>query len=161
MKTKVNLSQTVKVRLTDYGIRVLKMQDEIINNSTFDFFKQRLLATGKEMPILEEKVTPLVVDKDGYTEFELKDLMERFATHLDYKNPPYDSDIVVEEVTNNIVIPDFIAECIEFIRNSTSLRDALQSVLPYESEEVNDWLLSEEHQELFANAWINGYVISD
>lgn len=167
MKTKVNLSQTVKVRLTDYGIRVLKMQDEIINNSTFDFFKQRLLATGKPMPNIEEKVTPLVVDKDGYTAFELKDLMERFATHLDYKNPPYELDILIEDAEESKanVIPKFVAECIEFCNKLMPLHETLNSIYTHEYGDVDGsgavavWLDNDDNMELFVNAWNNGYVI--
>lgn len=80
----INVNETVKVRLTDYGMDII--QEEV------DKLNKVILSEGGE---------PLTVgikpDADGYVKFQLWVLMQTFGNYIRMQGPyPFDLDIVYE-----------------------------------------------------------------
>lgn len=81
MKVTVNMNEWVKVKLTDYGIEVLKKQHKEL---------QRILKTNREF-------TPPETDDGGYVKFQLWDLFERFGSHVGLcKAKCFEFEILIE-----------------------------------------------------------------
>lgn len=72
---KINVNQTVRVKLTEYGV---------------DAFKEYY---GR----FSRQATPLM-DMDGYTTFQLWELMQLYGPHMEMANPkgvPFDTEIFI------------------------------------------------------------------
>lgn len=84
MSFSVNVNQIVKVRLNDIGIKELERQHKQLE---------------ADHPIIGGFKKPKV-DKDGYSKFQLHDLMNRFGhlMQLGFKLP-FDAEVVFEEYT--------------------------------------------------------------
>lgn len=79
---KLNINDTVKVKLTDAGIAILrKNHDEL----------------ARSFPKLGDFKLP-IVDPDGYSSFQLWGLMETFGPymHIGFK-VPFETEIVVND----------------------------------------------------------------
>ena len=79
---KFNINHNVKVKLTSYGVDILKMQhDEIQSMCKSDIGEFKL-----------------VLDKDGYCSMQLWDLMKTFGDYMIMGRPlPFETEIVIEE----------------------------------------------------------------
>lgn len=103
---------------------------------------------------------------------EAIDLLKKEIWIKDKVISPYpkgfsDSDFAVDfDVANHIinqideqpkvVIPKFVAEWIERVRNkSLNLFDAYQSLI--DDDRVKEWFIKPAHFDLFARAWLDGY----
>ena len=77
--TKFNINEYVKVKLKKSGLAELKRQGDELR---------------KTFPKLDEYVPPKI-DKDGYSKFQLHDLMQRLG-HLCTLGfePPFDTEII-------------------------------------------------------------------
>jgi hypothetical protein len=79
-----NINSTVKVRLTDYGKELHKKQWE-------DFWS----SFGK---LDKNPYKPLETDADGYCEFQMWDLMEKFGSHCGVlKEVAFETVILIDE----------------------------------------------------------------
>ena len=84
MDFKVNINERVKVKLTQKGINVLKENHNRMND--------RLIHIGDGG--LGEFV--LETDSEGYTHFQLWDLMSAFGNRLRIgQDPPFETDIII------------------------------------------------------------------
>ncbi|PAD85069.1 hypothetical protein CHH57_01800 [Niallia circulans] len=92
MEFKVNMNEYVKVKLTDYGIKILKEQHETLNEK---------IKTRGGIGIGDFKVD---IDEDGYTKFQLWSLMNHFGhTTTITSDIPFELDIIFvkDELINN------------------------------------------------------------
>ena len=81
---KFNINYSVKVLLTDYGKKIHKQQWEDFWNSI-----------GR---LDENPYTPLKTDADGYVDFQMWDLMEKFGNHCGLcKELAFDTVILIDE----------------------------------------------------------------
>jgi hypothetical protein len=84
MKVKINLNDKVKVKLTDYGIMLLKKRHDELNKKIKD--------SGGKGNTFE-----LILDENGYYETQLWSLMEKFGAHCGLaKENPFEIDIIIE-----------------------------------------------------------------
>jgi hypothetical protein len=79
---KMNINNTVKVKLNNYGLLILKDSWNDLRN---------------DFPKLQEWEPPKT-DSNGYTEFQLWSFMESFGQYMYIGNPntPFEMDILVE-----------------------------------------------------------------
>ncbi|MDT9719140.1 hypothetical protein QVE09_09520 [Paenibacillus sp. ClWae2A] len=83
MDFKTNFNDQVKVKLTSYGKQLLKDQREELN-------RYILSRGGKGVGPYVEKV-----DSDGYTRFQIWDLMQRLGPYMTIGNPePIEGDMI-------------------------------------------------------------------
>ena len=82
----INLNDIVSVKLTDYGLEILKKAHE-------DFMKQY---SNVRIGEFEKPKT----DKDGYTSFQLYELMNIFGPYLSAgtQELPFETDILIPSV---------------------------------------------------------------
>ena len=79
-----NINETVKVRLTKYGKELHKQQWEDFWNS---------VGRLKEFPY-----TPPIEDENGYVQFQMWDLMEKFGNHCGLcKELAFETVILIDE----------------------------------------------------------------
>ena len=79
-----NINYTVKVRLTKFGKELHKKRWEDFWNS---------VGRLNEFPY-----TPPKIDPDGYVEFQMWDLMEKFGSYCVLGcEPPFDTVILIDE----------------------------------------------------------------
>ena len=79
-----NINSTVKVRLTKYG-------EELHKKDWEDFWS----SMGR---LSEYPYTPYTPDADGYVEFQMWDLMEKFGKHCGWGGDlPFDTVILIED----------------------------------------------------------------
>lgn len=84
MNYKVNINEEVKVKLTPFGIQVLKEQRDELN--------ERIIGRGGKAI----KDYAPSVDKDGYTKFQLWDLMNRFGDLMHLGSQiPFETTIIM------------------------------------------------------------------
>jgi hypothetical protein len=84
MDFKVNFNEQVKVKLTDFGISILKERRNELN-------KQIEKRGGKGFGEYEVRK-----DKDGYTNFQLWDLMNTFGNNMTLASKMcFDADIII------------------------------------------------------------------
>lgn len=86
---------------------------------------------------------------------DLKDM--RKAGFIDCNIQCFLSEL--EKVANNkVTIPQFVADWID---KAKGMKKTLYYALDQSPERVNSWIYEDElnHQETFANAWLNGYRI--
>lgn len=79
----VNFNDQVKVKLTDYGLSILRQERESIN--------KRIRSMGGE------GLGPYVpkTDEDGYTSFQIWDLMHRLGPYMSIGfKPPFEGDMI-------------------------------------------------------------------
>lgn len=80
----INLNDTVKVRLTDYGMGIVQKEVDELNKV--------ILSNGGEPITLGIKP-----DDDGYVKFQLWVLMQTFGNYIRMEGPyPFDLNIVYE-----------------------------------------------------------------
>lgn len=86
MDFKFNVNHYVKVKLTEYGIAILKQQHEELNDE--------MEMTGVK-GFGNFKVD---IDEDGYTKFQLHSLMNKFG-HLTTNGQkiPFETEIIITE----------------------------------------------------------------
>lgn len=84
MKVKINLNDKVKVKLTDYGIMLLKKRHDELNKKIKD--------SGGKGNTFE-----LILDENGYYETQLWILMNTFGDNcgINPKGMPFETDIIV------------------------------------------------------------------
>lgn len=83
-KTEINfnINQWVKVKLNDKGISILERQ-HIELYHRFEYSKRK-------------SFTPPKVDEDGYSKFQLHDLMNRFGAYCTLgEETPFETDIIL------------------------------------------------------------------
>jgi hypothetical protein len=81
---KVNFNETVKVKLTDIGVAILKRQRDEINQ----YIKSR---GAKGLGDYEPKI-----DDEGYTSFQLWSLMNHFGEVMVLgSEPPFEGDMII------------------------------------------------------------------
>ena len=80
----INVNETVKVRLTDYGMDIIQKEVDELN-------KVILSKCGEPLTV---GIKP---DADGYVKFQLWVLMQTFGNYIRMQGPyPFDLDIVYE-----------------------------------------------------------------
>ncbi|MGG3307336.1 hypothetical protein ABER23_07905 [Paenibacillus lautus] len=80
----VNLNEYVKVKLTDHGISILKKERAELNKR---FAERGLTGFGEYEP---------KVDEDGYTSFQLWDLMQRLGPHISIGcQLPFETNVIL------------------------------------------------------------------
>lgn len=80
---KLNINSTVKVKLNERGIIELKRQ------------RQELIDSWPRIKLGEYKPN---IDEDGYTRFQLHDLMNRLGHMCTLRfEPPFETDILIED----------------------------------------------------------------
>lgn len=85
MDVKVNINNTVKVKLTDYGISILKKQHDDLN---------KMILSNGGMGVGEFE---LRLDGDGYYSTQLWTLMNRFGHVMRMSDElPFYIDIIIE-----------------------------------------------------------------
>ena len=77
--TPFNINNTVKVKLTSTGIEVLKLSHEELQ---------------KKFPLLSNFVVP-DTDSNGYSTWQLLELISCFGPTINVRNPPFHSDILI------------------------------------------------------------------
>lgn len=84
MEVKISMNDKVKVKLTDYGIMLLKKRHDELN--------KKIKENGGKGNSFELKL-----DEDGYYETQLWSLMEKFGDHCGLaKEYPFEMDIIIE-----------------------------------------------------------------
>ena len=88
MKLIINLNETVKVKLSENGLLLLKRQHDELN--------ERIKESGGQGIPFEIKL-----DKDGYYELQLWNLLERFGgNNFDFARPAI-TEIIIETNRSN------------------------------------------------------------
>lgn len=96
MDFKVNVNMNVKVKLTDFGVSILKTQHDELN----ELIKDR---GGQGIGDFYTKV-----DDDGYYEMQLWSLMNRFGPYMSpTQQSPFDLDIII---SNGTPTEDFVRD---------------------------------------------------
>lgn len=84
MKVVLNMNESVKVKITDFGIKVLKQRHDELN--------EKIKARGGKGTKFELKL-----DEDGYYTTQLWHLMNIFGEYAGLAaEPPFDINIVIE-----------------------------------------------------------------
>lgn len=80
MNVEFNINHQVKVKLTEAGIAELKRQNDELNKV---FPKANLPFSVN-------------VDEEGYTSFQMRDLMSRLGVHMDFNHKiPFETNIII------------------------------------------------------------------
>lgn len=78
-----NINDIVKVKLTDVGLRIHKERWKVLN---------------KRNPSVFHSYSPPVVDENGYTRYQMWELMERYGSAVGLaKHLPFETEIVIGE----------------------------------------------------------------
>lgn len=86
---KFNINDYIKVKINDLGNDILREQHDEIKH---------------HLPSEHQEYTPKKADKDGYTEFQLGDVMESFGGHVGLgRENPFDLTIDIPGVRNTLV----------------------------------------------------------
>lgn len=84
IRVKFNFNDTIKVKLTEVGVSILKQQHDELNG----YIQER---GGKGLGPYEVKV-----DEEGYSSFQFWSLIETFGEHVGVtKEQPFQADIIL------------------------------------------------------------------
>ena len=85
---KFNANNIVKVKLTEYGLKILE-------KSHYEMLKRMTPESAKLVgPFQAPKV-----DENGYSEFQLWQLMYYFGPYMyNFSNQPFETDILIDEL---------------------------------------------------------------
>ena len=83
---KFNINEKVKVKLNEHGLKILKDQHDELRGWC---------------PSIGEYREPKI-DNDGFTEFQLWNLMEKFGSHITLGSiPPFETEIEIPDNAKN------------------------------------------------------------
>ncbi|WP_458715921.1 hypothetical protein [Paenibacillus lautus] len=90
----VNFNEEVKVKLTEHGVSILKEERARLNDCI-------ALRGGTGFGVYEPKV-----DEDGYTSFQIWDLMQRLGPHMGLgKLEPFEGRMIFPTAMGQDILP--------------------------------------------------------
>ena len=105
---------------------------------------------------------------------ELIDILENLECSTEslsydngYEQGVYDSlsHVILLDEPKKVVVPKFVAEWIELCKRNATLSECLNgsySITNQHSEIISvdeDWITTDDNEELLARAWLNGYEV--